>query len=149
MMLALAVAVGLMATDPLDVEGVWYTENNDSQVEITRDGDSVTGAIIWYRDHDETIVYDTENKDEAARNREILGLQILEGFEKGDDKWRRGEIYDPTDGKTYRSAIFRIDDDTLGVQGCVGFICLTQEWSAVPPSEVTRVERAPKVRSGE
>lgn len=141
-----SLAILLAAAGPLDVEGVWLTEGGQSQVEIASEGDSVSGEIIWYMNHEEELAFDTENPDEAARNREILGLQILGGFERAEEKWRRGEIYDPTEGKTYRSAIYRIDEDTLGVQGCVGFICLTQEWERVPDAEIRRIEREPVIR---
>lgn len=137
----------LAMTGPLDVEGVWWTDNQESQVEITREGDSVVGRIIWYTGHEEELAFDTKNPDEAARDQEILGLAIISGFEKGGDKWKKGEIYDPTEGKTYRSALSRKDEDTLNVQGCVGFICRTLEWEAVADAQVMRIDRDPKVRS--
>lgn len=145
------VLVGLLgaSADPLDVTGVWFTQNRDSQVEIRRTGDAgLEGAIIWYVGHDEEAVFDTRNPDPGKRDQEILGLEILRGFEPGDDRWRQGEIYDPTSGKSYRSAVYRKDEDTLAVQGCVGFICVTQEWERVPEDSVRRVERPPVTRSG-
>lgn len=142
----LAAAAFLLAS-PLDVTGVWYTDGQDSQVEITETGKSVVGRIIWYTGHEEEIVFDTNNPDEAAQKHEILGLAIIEGFERGGDRWRKGEIYDPTEGKTYRSAIYRIDETTLGVQGCVGFICRTLEWQMVPEGDVMRIDREPKTRN--
>lgn len=132
---------------PLDVEGVWYTEGRQSQVEIARDGDSVTGSIIWYVDVEQTPVFDEMNPEEALQDKEILGLKIIQGFEEGRNRWRRGQIYDPTVGKVYRSAIFRIDEDRLGVQGCVGPICRTLEWERVPDNDVTRIDRAPLTRN--
>lgn len=143
MLLSLLLALGASAS-PLDVGGVWYTDGEESQVEIRQTDDgSVRGEIIWYIGHEEDVVFDRENPDPEARDDEILGLAILKGFERAEDKWKKGEIYDPTSGKTYRSAIYRIDDDTLGVQGCVGFICRELEWSRVPEAEVQRIDRAP------
>ncbi|MEM9837821.1 MAG: DUF2147 domain-containing protein [Pseudomonadota bacterium] len=129
------------STMPLDVEGVWYTEGGQSQVEIVREGDSVTGRIVWYDGWENEIVLDTENPDEALRGRELLGLPILEGFNEGRNKWRKGKIYDPTEGKTYRSAVYRLDENTLAVEGCVSVICITQEWARVPEEDIVRGSR--------
>lgn len=126
---------------PLDVTGVWYTENKDSQVEIVQEDDTVTGRIIWYVNYQEEIVRDKENPEEDLRDRDLLGMPILEDFSQGNDKWRKGKIYDPTEGKTYRSAIYRLDEDTLAVQGCVSVICVTQEWERVPEDAVVRGQR--------
>ncbi|GGY36215.1 DUF2147 domain-containing protein [Parvularcula lutaonensis] len=138
------------ATNPLDVTGIWYTDGQESQVEISEtETGSVRGEIIWYLGHEDDVVFDEKNPDPDARDEEILGLPILEGFQRGDDKWRKGEIYDPTSGKTYRSAIYRIDAETLGVQGCVGFICRELKWQRVPSSEVMRIDRAPITATAE
>jgi uncharacterized protein (DUF2147 family) len=137
----------LFAADPMDVEGVWWTEGRNSQVTIERGDGSVTGRITWYQGIEEQPVFDSENPDADLRSRELLGMPIVSGFEAGGEEWRKGQIYDPTEGKTYRSAIFRMDDDTLGVKGCVAFICKTQEWERVAPSEVVSVEREPMTRN--
>lgn len=126
------------AVDPMDVTGVWYTQERESQVEVARSEGTVRGEIIWYEGIAEERVFDRENPDPAERGRELLGLPILDGFKPGDGKWRRGTIYDPTTGKSYRSAIHRTDSDTLAVEGCVAFICRTQEWQRVPAGEVRR-----------
>ncbi|MEM1381037.1 MAG: DUF2147 domain-containing protein [Pseudomonadota bacterium] len=132
------------ALSPLNVTGVWYTEGQLSQVEITEDGDSVVGRIIWYEDWEEDIILDTKNPDETLRDRELLGLPILAGFREGNEKWRRGQIYDPTDGKSYRSAIYRVSDDRLGVEGCVSVICRKMEWQRVPEDQIMRSVRTPE-----
>ena len=137
------------AIGPLDIFGVWLTEDRTSQIEIVREDDTVRGRIIWYEDYENDIVFDTENPDPALRDRDLLGMPILEGFEAGGNKWRRGAIYDPTDGKTYRSALHRLDADTLAVEGCVAVICLTQKWARVPEDEVIRGQRGGGVATGE
>ncbi|MCQ8184034.1 DUF2147 domain-containing protein [Parvularcula maris] len=133
--------------DPMSVEGVWWTEGRNSQVTIEREGESVTGRITWYVGIEEEQVFDEQNPDEAMRGRELLDMPIIEGFEAGRNQWKRGVIYDPTEGKSYRSAIFRMDEDTLGVKGCVAVVCLTQKWERVAPGEVVTMERAPMLRS--
>lgn len=132
------------ALTPLNVTGVWYTEGQQSQVEITEDGDSVVGRIIWYDGWEDGIVLDTNNPDEALQDRDLLGMPILAGFRQGNEKWRRGEIYDPTEGKSYRSAIYRVSNDRLGVEGCVSVICRKMEWERVPDDQIIRGERPPE-----
>lgn len=128
---------------PLDVEGVWLTANGSAQVEIVETEDSVRGEIIWYENYRKEQVFDENNPNDSARRKELLGLVLLENFEADDEKWRRGRIYDPTTGSSYRSAISRADANTLAVEGCLGFICRTQEWSLVPAEQVMRIERQP------
>lgn len=70
---------------------------------------------------------DVNNSDPALRTRPMMGLPILIGLvDKGKD-WR-GQIYDPRNGKTYKSIVSRNADGSLNVQGCVAFFCQTQVW---------------------
>ena len=138
-----ALLILAQSVSPHDVEGIWHTKGNQSQIEVTTDGESVKGAIVWYIGHDENPVFDVENPDEALKQRELLGVEILSGFKKGRKKWQKGEIYDPTVGRTYRAAITRVDAETLTIQGCYGPVCQSEDWKLVPEGEITRVERAP------
>jgi uncharacterized protein (DUF2147 family) len=135
--------LAISSSQPLDVEGTWWTKGRLSQVTIERENDTMVGRITWYEGIEEEQVFDTANPDEELQTRELLGLPIITGFEEGEKQWRKGRIYDPTEGKTYRSAIFRMDEDTLGVKGCVAMICLTQEWERVAPEEKVTIDRAP------
>ena len=50
----------------------------------------------------------------------------------GDDGvWRDGKIYNPENGKTYRSVLKPAGPDTLKVSGCVFIFCETQTWKRV------------------
>ena len=140
MFLAIWMLASATAVDPLDVTGVWYPGDEDSQVEIVTEGDSVSGRLINYDGLEFGPHYDSENPDEELRSRTILGLPIISGFQRAKTKWRRGDIYDPNEGKTYRSAIFLKDSDTLGVQGCIALFCQTQEWKRVPAESIIRFE---------
>ena len=70
---------------------------------------------------------DVNNRDAAKRSRKLLGMAILTGFTEDEDSWR-GEIYDPNNGKTYRSIVRRRGLDRLEVKGCIGPFCQTQVW---------------------
>ncbi len=128
-MIAAALALILVSTDPTDVTGYWLTPDGDT-VEVYPCGESVCGRIVASPDIDPAgePVVDENNPDPALRDREILGMVFIEGFEKSRKGWRKGTIYDPRDGKTYRSAMSR-DEDTLNVKGCVGPFCRTLTWT--------------------
>jgi uncharacterized protein (DUF2147 family) len=116
-------------------------------VEIYKSGDSYDGKIIWleeplYVEADEgetagTPKEDHNNPDPALQSRPIIGLVLMEGFVfNGKDTWHKGTIYDPDNGKTYKS-VARLSDDgsTLKVRGFIGFSLLgrTTEWTRVEP----------------
>lgn len=138
--------VGLLASlgatagsDP--VNGYWWTEDREAIVEIAHTEEGPVGRIVWllephYPDDDERAgeaVLDDQNPDPALRHRPVLGLRILEGFERrGEGDWRGGEIYDPDNGRTYRARM-RIGDagQRLDLRGYVGTPLLgrTARWN--------------------
>lgn len=113
--------------------GVWMTEGGKSHVRIQPCGEKLCGEIVWLkepRDDDGSEKRDVHNKDESLRDRPILGLPLLTGFsDQGGGEWTGGEIYNPEDGKTYRSRLELADPATLKVSGCVLFFCKTQTWT--------------------
>ena len=78
---------------------------------------------------------DINNPDEALRGQPIVGSQMLFGFERRGDRWRRGKIYNAENGRTYGSGINVRDDGNLNLKGCVGPICQTQTWTPVPTDD--------------
>ncbi|SEJ02403.1 hypothetical protein SAMN05428950_101882 [Sphingomonas sp. OV641] len=72
---------------------------------------------------------DVNNPDAKLRARPMIGLPILSGFSDAGEEWR-GRIYDPRNGKSYKSIVTRGENGTLRVKGCVSFICQTQVWKA-------------------
>ncbi|GGY36222.1 hypothetical protein GCM10007148_00460 [Parvularcula lutaonensis] len=125
----------MLQLSPLDVDGVWATENGRAHVEIveTEDG-SIRGQIIWYASFEE---------DQAEGETGILGVTLLEDYERRDDGWRNGTIYNLKNGRAFRSAIFRTGEDTLNVQGCLGPFCRDQHWTRVPEDQIVRLQRKP------
>ncbi len=124
--LALA-ATPLAAAEP--IEGRWVTAEKDAIVQISDCGRSICGRIAKFlvtppQGADQR---DVNNRDAAKRSRKLLGMAILTGFTEDEDSWR-GEIYDPNNGKTYRSIVRRRGPDRLEVKGCIGPFCQTQVW---------------------
>lgn len=116
-------------------EGTWLTEGGKSHVEIRLCGEKYCGRIVWLREprnEDGSVKLDKNNKDETLRSRRILGIDLLSGFAAGGEgPWKGGRIYNPVNGKTYRSNLKLQDADTLRVSGCVLFFCETQVWTRV------------------
>jgi uncharacterized protein (DUF2147 family) len=102
------VLLGLNAysQDADKVRGYWLTEKGTSQIWIYRakNGDYY-GKIVWLEEPNENGApkKDKENPDEKLRDKTLLDLLILKGFEfdEKDKEWENGTIYDPENGKTY------------------------------------------------
>lgn len=136
-----------LGADEDAIVGTWLTaeaEDGRAHVQIVKDGDSYRGTIVWlelptYPEDDpggmpgQTRI-DRENPDPDLRDRPILGLEIVSGFEPtGDGRWGNGTIYDPANGKTYKCKAKLSDPDTLKVRGFIGVSLLgrTEVWTRV------------------
>lgn len=115
--------------------GEWTTEGGKARVRIdacAADPQQLCGLITWsYRPPDVPAgpLVDVNNQDPALQTRPILGLPLLQGFSPdGDDRWSGGTIYDPENGKTYRSKLRLRSPDQLEVDGCILFLCQSQVW---------------------
>ena len=132
LILALA-SVGIAGAALAGPEGTWLTEGGKSHVEIRLCGDEYCGRLVWLREpnnEDGSVKLDENNKDEALRSRTIVGIELLTGFAAGGDgPWKGGRIYNPENGKTYRSNLRLKDAGTLRVSGCVFIFCETQIWT--------------------
>lgn len=109
------------------ITGVWQNEEKTSKIEIEKKDGKYIGAIVFiipenYENGEPPK--DDENPDESLRNRSLLGLQILSGFEYDakEEEWKNGEIYDPKSGNTYDCYAWLESDDLLKLKGFVGGI---------------------------
>lgn len=71
---------------------------------------------------------DSNNPDPALRSRPMVGVPILSAFADAGGDWR-GRIYNPEDGRSYKSIVTRERDGSLKVKGCIAFFCKTQRWT--------------------
>ena len=103
--------------------GEWYTGEGKALVKIYKCDDLYCGKIIWLKEpkyDDGTDKIDKNNPDESKKNRKIIGLDIVWGFKyKGKNKWVKGKIYDPDNGKTY-SCKMKLVDNELKMRGYIG-----------------------------
>ena len=80
---------------------------------------------------DPKLILDENNKDKALRSRAIVGINVLSGFLIKDVKqrdFRGGRIYDPRRGREFKSSLHLKEDGNLEVEGCLAFICDSEEW---------------------
>lgn len=141
-------AAPLLAVDGDAILGVWATdpdgEGGQAHIEIYADGDRYSGKIVWleeplYTAQDEDgeegePKVDKNNPDPALQTRQIMGLELMTGFKfDGKGTWKKGTIYDPDNGKTYKCKIKVGDDGALNVRGFIGVSMLgrTSVWTRV------------------
>lgn len=144
---ALLLAPAVVHADADAIVGRWYTENDESQVEIYKvEKNGVTtyhGKLVWFEnpvyeaDDPEAGVtlHDRHNPDESLRQVPLLGLNMLKDFVYDADaqEWNDGTIYDPEKGKTYNCVMTLGEGDKLDVRGYVGIPALgrTTQWVRV------------------
>lgn len=123
--LSIALAFVTLAGYSQDIKGKWVTEAGDAKVEIYEANGKVNGKIVWLEKGPDTK--DIHNTDEKLRSRKLMGVNILSGLTKKNDKWEGGRIYNPKNGKNYKCSIWP-EGDKLKVRGYIGFLYETQTW---------------------
>lgn len=128
-------STGSKAATP-DLAGTtWLTEKRSGIVRLESCGaNQLCGTIVRVLPPEPADATDRNNPDPALRSRTVQGLRILSDFKPGrEGTWRDGRIYNPEDGRSYRSHLRRAADGRLIVSGCVGPLCLTQNWTPARP----------------
>jgi uncharacterized protein (DUF2147 family) len=124
-------AIGAPAIAATPVTGKWVTAGKDSVVEIAPCGQKLCGRVAkLLKPAQNGPPVDRNNPNPALKSRPLVGLPILSDFVEAGAQWS-GTIYDPRNGKSYRSNVARNPDGTLKVQGCIAFFCQTQTWTKV------------------
>ena len=132
--LALLLA-GAAQASPL---GRWATPEEKSHIEIYECEENLCGRIVHLGEplgDDGEPRRDEENPEEQLRARPILGLDILRIPSTADRKgvWRKGRIYDPESGNTYKCQMWLEGEDVLQFKGYLGIplIGRTSTWRRV------------------
>ncbi|MEO0549196.1 MAG: DUF2147 domain-containing protein [Pseudomonadota bacterium] len=127
--LAAIAITGVAQADSHNVFGTFVTEAGTSRVTITDCGDGTPcGTVAWI----DPTAMEPGVTPETAKTKAgdpVLGLLMLNGFDKKRRDWRGGTIYDPEADKSYASRLKRLDNGSLQVKGCIGPICQTQVWT--------------------
>ena len=155
----LVMSVGAFAQSSGDeLAGYWYSEGNESIIQIEKVGGKFNGKIAWIAepvyekgDPDEgKPKYNREDRDKSRRHLPIVGLNMIEGFsfDSKGKKWKGGTIYDPESGKTYKCEMkFEDDEENPGsiklyVRGYIGVPALgrTTYWRPTPKEDLVKHE---------
>jgi uncharacterized protein (DUF2147 family) len=118
--------------------GTWLTGSQKAAVTVYKEGGKYFGKISWLKnpnDENGKAKVDKNNPDDKKKTVPLMGLNLLKDFVfGGTDKWEKGTIYDPENGKTYSCKITMITNDKLDVRGFVGISMLgrTQTWIRIP-----------------
>ncbi|HMS52763.1 MAG TPA: DUF2147 domain-containing protein, partial [Chitinophagales bacterium] len=112
----------MFAQSANDILGSWFNAEKDAKIEVYRQGNRFFGKIVWSQRQDNQAgipVLDDKNPDVNLQNRNIVGLNILEGFafNSNDKQWENGTIYDPKSGKTYSCYMWLNTNGSLSIKG--------------------------------
>lgn len=126
-LIAISMATPAYSADLSAITGTWKTDDADGRVEIFDCGDGTPcGRLTNVTD---PSFVDSFNPDPSLRHRHLQGVVILEGFKENRRAFIRGTIYNPGNGKSYRSSLMLTDTGQLQVKGCVLFFCQSQYWA--------------------
>jgi len=123
-----------LAQDADDIIGLWITAGGDSHIEIYKKGKLYFGRIAMLKkpNYEPGEVdgmagqprIDRNNADASLRNRPLIALELMTNFLFEDGIWRNGRIYNPRNGKNYRSRLKLTKSGELKVRGYIGFFWL-------------------------
>jgi uncharacterized protein (DUF2147 family) len=128
---AFASSVFAQATD--SPVGLWKTIDDETKqvkslVRISESGGTFVGKI------EKLTTPGRENAVCAAcegdlKDKPVTGMTIINGMKKADDAYEGGTIFDPNNGKTYKSKMKLIDGGKkLEVRGYIGPFSRAQIW---------------------
>lgn len=112
--------------------GYWLT--SESVVEVKSCGDQICAEIVHLlveEGIDPKSVLDENNVNANLRSRSLIGINLLEGFNNkidSDNSIKGGKIYNPRDGRFYKSKLKLLNNGNLKVEGCLLFFCDGEEW---------------------
>ena len=102
------------------VAGLWKLPDDNVVIRIAACGQAVCGHLVSAdKLKANPKLKDKMNSDPAQRGRPVRGLPILWDFTGGPTQWTGGKVYNPDDGRTYKSELTLAGDGTLDVKGCV------------------------------
>ena len=141
-MVAGGLTAGAALAEPV---GLWNTEENKGQVQISQCADKLCGDLVWLEqalDEQGKPTLDVHNPDESLRNRPLEGLRILWDMQPGGDgkTWKDGRVYDPESGKTYQGRMTLDEPDVLKLRGFVGapMFGRTSTWTRAEQADATQ-----------
>ena len=88
-----------------ELTGLWRGVRHGALVNIVDCGNATPcGALASVSEAvSEDNTNDVRNRNLALRERPLIGVPILWGFQRNEVGWQSGGLYNPEDGKTFRS----------------------------------------------
>src|SRR5688500_6393283 len=126
----------LLSHAQTSVLGKWKTvdeETNEEKsiIEIFERNGKVFGKIVKiFTQEDPDPICEACPEDDPRYRKKVIGMEIIQNMEKGDNEYSEGSILDPQDGKIYRCKLW-IEDENLKVRGYWGPFYRTQTWKRV------------------
>ncbi|OYQ33134.1 SIGNAL peptide protein [Flavobacterium cyanobacteriorum] len=111
--------------------GEWMSPEKDAHILIYKKNTRFYGKIVWGSGNEQK---DIHNPNPKLRNRDLIGLIILNDFEySSSNTWSNGTIYDPREGKTYSCKMNLESADRLKIRGYVGISLFgrTETWTRI------------------
>jgi uncharacterized protein (DUF2147 family) len=104
------------------VEAYWATKG--FVVQISRCSDGLCGKLAGLdeRAGPDGDRLDRRNSDRSKRQRPLCGIEIVGNFKPSNiesGKWEGGWIYNPEDGRTYKSEMHLVDPNTIKARGYI------------------------------
>lgn len=125
-----------ITTSAQDVFGKWKTIDDKtgeakSIVEIYKRDGQAFGKIVHMIDPSKRGELCTKCEGDA-KNKPILGFELLKNMKKSGKYYKNGTIFNPEDGKEYKCRLLVTDDpNVLQVRGYIAFFYATQYWERV------------------
>ena len=125
-------AMGGGAAADNGANGVWIMDNGKVTVRVAPCGGNLCGTVVALkkpRNDAGQPRLDKENPNPSLRSRSVIGLTILSNMKPDGGKRWNGTIYNPDDGRSYRSQMKMQDTDTMKVDGCVMIFCKSMKFT--------------------
>ena len=108
--------------------GDWRTEDGSAIIRVDNCGGALWGVVAWERE---------PGRDQRS-GRPTLGSAVLINMRASSQARWEGQIYNATNGQTYKANIRMVGENTLRVEGCVlgGVFCGGQRWTRVGDATV-------------
>lgn len=106
-----------------------------SKVKVFKHQGGYRAQVYWVdnlKNADGSTRLDEKNPDASKRKTPANQIVLIDKVTfDGKDKWKGGEIYDPTKGKTYTVTLYFKDANTLTVKGSIGPFFERMYWTKI------------------
>jgi uncharacterized protein (DUF2147 family) len=99
--------------------GTWLMPDNEGILEVFKENELYHGKIIWLKktEDDGSPLKDKENPDENLRDREVIGLQVMNNFKyEGENIWNGGTFYAARKGREAEPDLILVNPNQLNIK---------------------------------